>query len=410
MALKTWKNMLKFPHLVTLILLALLVALLHLTRNNDNLVLVQHQVFLKREQNGTRNDSKIPECNFFSGKWVYDNISYPLYKERNCSFMENDFACERHGRKDLKYQNWRWQPHHCDLPRFNGTALLEKLRGKKLVFVGDSLIRNQWRSMLCLIEPYLTPSTNKTVVLNGTSFYSFHSIEYNATIGLYWAPMLVESNCDDVIIHRVRPRVIRIKSIAEHGRHWNDADILVFDSYAWWMDRTMTVLWGSFGSPDAIYKRVEMKLRRYEIVLNTWSDWLEMHLNRTKTKVFFMSASPFPSGHTMWGTSSSCLKKTDPIFNETYWASGANRNMMRIVESTIEKLAQRGLKVEYLNITQLSGYREDAHPAIYRTYWHTVTKQQLQEYPAVFADCMHWCLPGVPDIWNQILYAYVTRY
>lgn len=58
-----------------------------------------------------------PECNLFSGKWVFDNTSYPLYKEKECKFMSDQLACNKFGREDLSYQNWRWQPDHCDLPR-----------------------------------------------------------------------------------------------------------------------------------------------------------------------------------------------------------------------------------------------------------------------------------------------------
>ncbi|KAL9152865.1 hypothetical protein ABFS82_10G010300 [Erythranthe guttata] len=403
-AIKKTKHVLKFPHFATLILLAFVLVVIHLTRGN-----VESQNLVEKEQIGGEKNSRIipGRCNLFSGKWVYDNSSYPLYKEEQCSFMENDFACETYGRKDLKYQNWRWQPHHCNLPRFNGTALLEKLRGKKLIFVGDSLNRNQWKSMLCLIDSYLPPLSNKSVVLEG-NLYSFHSIEYNATIGFYWAPMLVESNCDDIKVHRVRPRVVRIKNIEEHGRQWSDADILIFDSFAWWMDTTMTMLWGSFGSPDAIYQRVEMKLRRYELAISTWSDWVEMHVNTTKTKLFFMSASPFRVGSTMWSTDHTCYKETEPNWDEKYWPSGANRGMMEIVESTIEKLSKRGVKVEYLNITQLSAYREDGHPSVHRTFWNAISKEQLKNI-TLFADCMHWCLPGVPDVWNQILYSYIIN-
>lgn len=58
------------------------------------------------------------ECNLFEGKWVFDNESYPLYKEEDCKFMSDQLACEKFGRKDLSYKFWRWQPHTCDLPRF----------------------------------------------------------------------------------------------------------------------------------------------------------------------------------------------------------------------------------------------------------------------------------------------------
>lgn len=35
--------------------------------------------------------------------------------------------------------------------RFNATKMLELIRGKRLVFVGDSINRNQWESMLCML-------------------------------------------------------------------------------------------------------------------------------------------------------------------------------------------------------------------------------------------------------------------
>jgi len=52
-----------------------------------------------------------------------------------------------------------------------------------------------------------------------------------------------------------------------------------------------TSRWGSFGDPDGIYKKVKM-LRVYEMALRTWSDWLEVHVNRNKTRLFFVSMSP----------------------------------------------------------------------------------------------------------------------
>lgn len=36
--------------------------------------------------------------------------------------------------------------------RLNATDFLEKLRGKKLVFVGDSLNRNMWESLICILR------------------------------------------------------------------------------------------------------------------------------------------------------------------------------------------------------------------------------------------------------------------
>lgn len=66
--------------------------------------------------------------------------------------------------------------------------------------------------------------------------------EYNATIEFYWSPLLVESNSDDPVYHRVDDRTVRVQGIEKHARHWTDADILVFNTYLWWRRAQMTVL------------------------------------------------------------------------------------------------------------------------------------------------------------------------
>lgn len=49
----------------------------------------------------------------------------------------------------------------CGINRFNGEDFLKNLRGKKLMFVGDSLSNNQWQSLACMLHAAV-PNSNYT--------------------------------------------------------------------------------------------------------------------------------------------------------------------------------------------------------------------------------------------------------
>lgn len=50
-----------------------------------------------------------------------------------------------------------------------------------------------------------------------------------------------------------------------------------------------------------------------------------------------------------------------------------------------------------LKVTKLSQLRKDGHPSVYGLGGHRGM------------DCTHWCLSGVPDTWNELLYAALIK-
>lgn len=76
---------------------------------------------------------------------------------------------------------------------------------------------------------------------------------------------------------------------------------------------------------------------------------------------------------------------------------GGYSDQMRLLETVVRDMKNPPF---LLDITLLSEMRKDAHPSIYSG---DLTPGQRAN-PDHSADCSHWCLPGLPDTWNQIFY------
>ncbi|KAF8087708.1 hypothetical protein N665_0570s0021 [Sinapis alba] len=340
-------------------------------------------------------------CDVFSGKWVRDEVSRPQYEEWECPYIQPQLTCQERGRPDKDYQFWRWKPNHCDLPSFNATLMLETLRGKRMMFVGDSLNRGMFVSMICLLHRVI-PDDQKSIKTSG-SLTVFTAKEYNATIEFYWAPFLLESNSDDAIVHRVSDRVVRKGSINKHGRHWKSVDIIVFNTYLWWMTGLkMKILQGSFEDKEKVITEVSTE-DAYRMGMKSMLRWVKNNMDRKKTRVFFTSMSPTHAKGIDWGgePGENCYNQTTLIEDPNYWGSDCRKSIMKVIG---EVFGRSKTPIMLLNITQLSNYRKDAHTSIYKKQWSPLTSEQL-ENPRSYADCVHWCLPGLQDTWNELLFA-----
>ncbi|KAJ3680866.1 hypothetical protein LUZ60_015355 [Juncus effusus] len=361
-----------------------------------------HKPRPKRPLNGSVLHVHVPStCDLTVGKWVFDNDTYPIYYEEECRFLTEQVACMRNGRKDELFQQWRWQPNDCNLPRFEPLLFLNKLRNKRLMFVGDSLNRNQWESMVCMIQSEL----KKGKKWEDGSRTIFHAKEYNATIEFYWAPFLVESNSDNPKIHSIATRIIKAESIEGHAKHWKNVDYLVFNTYIWWMN-TPNMRVRRANASDWSENDEVLRILAYERVLKTWSNWIKRNIDPIKTSLFFMSMSPLHISPHQWGNPNGikCALETEPYLNFTERLNvGSDPQMFDMVENVTRFMSD--VPVSFIDITRMSEYRKDAHTSVYTIRQGKLLTPAQQADPKTYADCIHWCLPGVPDIWNQILYA-----
>lgn len=80
---------------------------------------------------------KMRGCDLYKGSWVKDD-EYPLYQPGSCPYVDEAFDCQRNGRRDSDYLNWRWKPDGCDLPRYDAFSNLSILLFQTSIVTPDS--------------------------------------------------------------------------------------------------------------------------------------------------------------------------------------------------------------------------------------------------------------------------------
>ncbi|XP_074276045.1 protein trichome birefringence-like 43 [Silene latifolia] len=323
------------------------------------------------------------KCDLYAGRWVYDN-SYPLYDAGECPFIEKQFNCETNGRYDKDYLKFSWKPFHCFLPRFDGVDFLEKLKGKKIMFVGDSISLNQWQSLVCLLHT-TTPNALYAITRSG-GFSEVKFLEYNASLMLMRDAFLVK-----VVRYKKLGKILNLNMVS-HGESWKGINVLIFNTWHWWLHKGRKQVWDYIKDGRKLYQEMD-RLVAYEKGLRTWARWVDKNLDTTRSKVYFQGVSPdhMRGAHGKVPKPRTCVGETKPGPNlMTHVQSGE-----RILEKVIGEMRK---PVHLLRINRMSQLRRDGHPGIYGIGRHRLP------------DCTHWCLPGVPDTWNHLLYASLFNY
>ncbi|XP_022775570.1 protein ALTERED XYLOGLUCAN 4-like [Durio zibethinus] len=350
-------------------------------------------------------------CDYTNGKWVHDKMG-PLYNGTTCGTIKDSQNCISHGRPDLGYLYWRWQPSQCKLPRFDPNTFFHLLSNKHIAFVGDSMARNQLESLLCILA---TASNPNLVYRDGedNKFRRWHFTSHNITVSVFWSPFLVRG----VEKSKTGPdqNELYVDTVDERwGADVDHIDTIVLSIGHWFLHPAVYYEGGSvlgchycpglnhteIGFYDAMRKAIKTALKT--IIERKGA-------NGYGIDVFLTTFSP-SHFEGEWDKAGAC-PKTKPYKEEEKILEGMDADMRAIEVEEMEAAKVNakqfdGLKLEILDVTKLSLMRPDGHPGPYM-------------YPFPFAngvhervqnDCVHWCLPGPIDTWNQILLEVIRRW
>ncbi|KAA8516977.1 hypothetical protein F0562_017205 [Nyssa sinensis] len=317
----------------------------------------------KKQSNGTNSGVSVKQkkedlveslihCNLFDGEWVRDD-SYPLYKPGSCSLIDEQFNCYLNGRPDSGYQKLKWKPNGCNLPRLNGSHMLELLRGKRLVFVGDSLNRNMWESLVCILRNSVKDQSKVFEASGRHHFrseasYSFIFKDYNCSVEFFVSPFLVQE-WEMPEKNGSKKETLRLDIVERSADQYKTADIIIFNTGHWWTHEKTSKGKDYYQEGSHVYGELDVD-EAFRRALTTWARWVDANVNPSKSLVFFRgySASHFSGGQ--WNSGGQCDNETEPIKNKKYLSQYPPK--MTVLERVL-----KGMKthVSYMNVTTLTG-------------------------------------------------------
>ncbi|KAK8526483.1 hypothetical protein V6N13_017513 [Hibiscus sabdariffa] len=326
-------------------------------------------------------------CNYTNGRWVNDKMG-PLYNGTTCGTIKDGQNCISHGRPDLGYLYWRWQPSQCELPR------------------------NQLESLLCLLA---TASIPNLVYTNGedNKFRRWHFASHNVTVSVYWSPFLVrgveksKAGPDhnelyvDVVDERWGSDLVHLDMVVLSIGHWFLHPAVYYDGGS---------VLGCHYCPGLNHTEIGF----YDAMRKALKTALEAIIERKMGSgngidVFLTSFSP-SHFEGEWDKAGAC-PKTEPYKEGEKMVEGMDADMRTIAVEEMEAAKVNakqfgGLRLEILDVTKLSLMRPDGHPGPYM--YPFPFANGVQEH--VQNDCVHWCLPGPIDTWNQIMLQVIRRW
>ncbi|KAH6789282.1 TRICHOME BIREFRINGENCE-LIKE 25 [Perilla frutescens var. frutescens] len=358
----------------------------------------------------SQNVAERERCDLFNGDWIRDSDG-PFYTNSSCKTIEAPQNCMKNGRPDSDYVYWRWKPKECSLPKLDAHKFLDKMRDKSLAFIGDSIMRNHVQSLLCILSQveqavdvyHDEPYKNRR--------WSFPS--HNFTVSVVWAPFLTKAftfeNDDGVSSGLIQLYLDEPDTIWTD--QYEDFDYVVIAGGKWFLKAAIyyenTTVVGCHSCHDNNTTEVGFE-HAYRKALNSTLKFIS-EANH-KPYILFRTTTPDHFENGEWDTGGYC-NRTRPFTVDEIQINDIDEIMRHVELEEFERAAQvvsrNRASFKLFDTTLLSLLRPDGHPGVYRQFQPYAGKNKNAQ---IQNDCLHWCLPGPIDSWNDIMMEMLLRH
>ncbi|XVF12378.1 hypothetical protein REPUB_Repub08aG0112300 [Reevesia pubescens] len=361
--------------------------------------------------NASERNSVDSGCDLYDGNWFYDPQG-PLYTNNSCPVLTQMQNCQGNGRPDKEYENWRWKPSQCDLPRFDAKKFLELMRGKTLAFIGDSVTRNQMESMLCLLWQVEVPKNR-----GNRRMQRWHFRSTSVMIVRIWSSWLVHRTSEKFDFAPEGVTKLHLDAPDDSFMEFiPNFDVIVISSGHWFAKQSVYILnneivGGQLWWPTRSRPMKVNNVEAFGLSVETILSAIVTHPNYTGLTIL-RSFSPDHYEGGAWNTGGSCTGKVKPLATGELVENGFTNIMHKKQVTGFEravKKARNKSKLRLMDITEVFGYRHDGHPGPYRNPDpNKITKRGPDGKPPP-QDCLHWCMPGPVDTWNELVLEIIRR-
>ncbi|CAO2838706.1 unnamed protein product [Amaranthus hypochondriacus] len=346
-------------------------------------------------------------CDFTDGNWIFDPTIRSTPYDHTCKEIFKGWNCILNNKSNaLDISKWKWKPKTCDLPQFDALRFLQRFRDNSIGFIGDSLNRNMFVSLFCTLRQ-VSSDVKKWHPAKADRGFTF--VQYNLTIAYHRTNLLARygrwsPNANGGVLESLGYKDGYRVDIDVPDSKWAEApafhDVVIFNTGHWWWAPskfnpvTSPMLFFEKGTPimPPIAPDVGLDKVLREMIL-----YVESKMRPGSIRIFrTQSPRHFEGGD--WDQGGSCPRLKPLVSQEVEELFGVENNgtnvETRLVNDHLYK-ALKGSSFHVLNITHMSEFRADAHPSNAGGKKHD--------------DCMHWCLPGITDTWNDLFVAYLAN-